>query len=70
MLRELGPRDLDEVPPLELATVMAAHARLLGWSDPDAVYRATLQTYGRKLLTGAAAAPMAAAEELARSMRH
>ncbi|MCM4083076.1 AAA domain-containing protein [Paractinoplanes hotanensis] len=66
VLRVLGPRDLGEVPPAELAAVMAAHARDLGWETPEAVYRATLQTYGRKALTATAAAPLVKATALAR----
>ncbi|MEU8242254.1 AAA domain-containing protein [Actinoplanes missouriensis] len=66
VLRELGPRGLDEMPPAELAVVMAGHAETLGWARPDLVYRATLQTYGRKLVTEVAAARLAKVARLIR----
>ncbi|MEV4345000.1 AAA domain-containing protein [Actinoplanes sp. NPDC049596] len=68
LTRELGPRTLDEVPPTELALVMARHAETLGWHDEPAVYRATLQTYGRKALTEVAAARLAKVAPLARTI--
>jgi very-short-patch-repair endonuclease len=64
--RVLGPRALGEVPPAELATVMTHHARDLGWSDPELIYRATLQTYGRKALTATAVARLLKVFVLAR----
>ncbi|WP_233625463.1 AAA domain-containing protein [Actinoplanes sp. ATCC 53533] len=67
VLRVLGPRTLDEVPPAELASIMAVHARTLGWTEPTAVYRATLLTYGRKALTEVAASRLASVEALART---
>ncbi|MBM7489139.1 very-short-patch-repair endonuclease [Micromonospora luteifusca] len=66
--RVLGPRALDEVPPAELAVVMAVHAEDLGWSNPEHVYRATLQTYGRKALTEVAAVRLAKVASLARAL--
>ena len=36
--------------------VMAVHAGRLGWTNREAVFRATLETYGRKSLTEVAAA--------------
>ncbi|WJK36677.1 AAA domain-containing protein [Solwaraspora sp. WMMA2065] len=66
--RALGPRTLEEVPPAELAQVMAGHASVLGWHQPEAVYRATLQTYGRKALTAAASARLTKVSPLARAV--
>ncbi|MEV6373580.1 AAA domain-containing protein [Micromonospora musae] len=68
VLRVLGPRALDEVPPAELAAVMAIHAQELGWSNPHQVYRATLHAYGRKALTEVAAARLAKIARLARTI--
>jgi hypothetical protein len=68
LTRELGPRALDEVPPTELALVMARHAETLGWYDEAIVYRATLQTYGRKALTEVATARLAKVAPLARAL--
>ncbi|GAA4682358.1 hypothetical protein GCM10023215_15430 [Pseudonocardia yuanmonensis] len=44
-VRALGPRSFDQVPPAELAAVMAEEAASVGWADPTAVYRATMQRY-------------------------
>jgi very-short-patch-repair endonuclease len=68
VLRLLGPRSLDEVPPAELAIVMAGHGRELRWEDPAAVHRATLSTYGRKALTEVAATRLREVEQLARTL--
>lgn len=65
--RVLGPRTLDDVPPAEIATIMADHSHSLGWDEPAAVYRATLTTYGRKALTEAAFTRLREVEGLARS---
>ncbi|MER7437685.1 AAA domain-containing protein [Pseudonocardia alni] len=40
-VRPRGVRYFDQIPPAELAAVMAEEAAGLGWSDPLAVYRAT-----------------------------
>jgi very-short-patch-repair endonuclease len=66
--RMLGPRTLDDVPPAEIAAVMADHGHTLGWHDATAVYRATLSTYGRRALTEAAAARLKEVERLARTL--
>jgi hypothetical protein len=66
--RDLGPRTLDEVPPAELATVMASHGDKLGWDDPAAVYRATLLIYGRRALTEVAATRLRQVDPLARRL--
>jgi len=38
LLRELGPRTLDQVPPRELAAVLANLASENGWSDEEALF--------------------------------
>lgn len=46
LVRELGPRGFDQIPPAELAAVMAEVARDLGRDDWTAVFRATIARYG------------------------
>ncbi|GIJ17240.1 very short patch repair endonuclease [Micromonospora gifhornensis] len=67
-LRTLGPRSLDEIPPEELATVMAAHASRLGWVNRESIFRATLETYGRRSLTEVATIRLTRVENLARKI--
>jgi very-short-patch-repair endonuclease len=50
-VRDLGPRDLDDVPPRELATIMAELADRRGWDDEEALFRAVLARLGLKKLT-------------------
>jgi hypothetical protein len=68
VLRTLGPRSLDEIPPAELAMVIAVHAERLGWGNHEAVFRATLETYGRKSLTEVATTRLTKVEGLARQI--
>lgn len=49
--RELGPRSLDQVPPRELASLIAANAAEVGWVDEVALMRATLASLGLRRLT-------------------
>lgn len=51
VVRELGPRPLDQVPPQELAALMLLTATRLGWSDEDALFRSILDQYGLRRLT-------------------
>ena len=44
-VRALGARSFDQIPPAELAAVMAEEAAGFGWGDPTAVYRATMLRY-------------------------
>ncbi|MFC5947050.1 AAA domain-containing protein [Pseudonocardia lutea] len=44
-VRPRGVRYFDQIPPAELAAVMAEEADGLGWSDPSAVYRATIARF-------------------------
>lgn len=49
-IRELGPRQLSDVPPRELASLLAAVAESEGW-DERILYRAVLAELGLKTLT-------------------
>lgn len=50
-LRSLGPRNLDEVPPTELAAAMELAQSQYGATSDDDIMRYTLWIYGRKSLT-------------------
>lgn len=50
LLRELGPRSFDQVPPAELAAVMDRIADEDGWEDASNVYRRAITAYGFRLL--------------------
>lgn len=64
IVRELGPRSLVDVPPRELATVIAAlRAQGVGHGEP--LYRAVLGRYGLKRLTERALARIEACAKLA-----
>jgi very-short-patch-repair endonuclease len=51
IVRYLGPRTLEQVPPSELAKVMWHAGERVGWDDQDRLFRATLAAYGLKRLT-------------------
>ncbi|GAA4991811.1 AAA domain-containing protein [Pseudonocardia tropica] len=46
LVRDRGPRGFDQLPPAELAAVMADVADDIGWDDRTAVFRATIARYG------------------------
>lgn len=50
-VRQLGTRGLEDVPPLELATLLARVAEEYGSSDLEMLYRATLDRLGLRRLT-------------------
>ncbi|GLZ79466.1 hypothetical protein Afil01_42730 [Actinorhabdospora filicis] len=50
-LRELGPRNLYDVPHMELATVMALCAEKTGWRANEPLFREVLAMYGLERLT-------------------
>jgi very-short-patch-repair endonuclease len=56
VVRERGDRDLDEIPPDEVATVARALAIRLGMQPGEALKRAVLDFYGRSRLTERASA--------------
>ncbi len=66
-LRRLGPRDLDDVPPRELAALMAGIARQQGWADEEMLFRSVLEHLGLKRLTGNVRHRLSGLVELARS---
>ncbi|MGW5309848.1 AAA domain-containing protein [Nocardia thailandica] len=66
--RMAGPRKIGEVPPRELAEVMAYHAAKLGWSDHEAVFRAVINAFGQIRLTGRTTAALERVVGLARSL--
>lgn len=46
LLRELGPRTFEQIPPAELAAALEAEALTLGWTDRTALYRSVIGRYG------------------------
>lgn len=69
-LRDLGPRTLDQVPPLELAKVMQQAADECGWSDEEVVSRAGLDRYGLSRLTSNTLARLRQVSPLAPVLAH
>ncbi len=66
-VRELGPRALDEVPPSELAALIADTAEMLpsGWDNTEALYRAALGRLGLVRMTTGVTAKLDEARQLA-----
>ncbi|NYH77612.1 very-short-patch-repair endonuclease [Actinopolyspora biskrensis] len=50
-VRTAGPRSIDEIPPRELATVLAQQARQHGWQDEKRLFRAVLHRFGWRQLS-------------------
>jgi len=69
VVRELGPRAFEHVPPAELATVMHAAGELVGWDDDELVFRATLSRYGLQRMGSNVRARLTAVMPLAQRMR-
>ncbi|UOZ04800.1 AAA domain-containing protein [Amycolatopsis sp. WQ 127309] len=67
-VRDLGPRDLDDVPPRELATIMAELAGRQGWDDEEALFRAVLARLGLKKPTKHVRDVLSAVLRLARTL--
>ncbi|GGC73803.1 AAA family ATPase [Hoyosella rhizosphaerae] len=59
--RRLGSRSISDVPPREIAQVMAFHAATIGTTDREALMRATLESFGATELTPEAITSMALA---------
>lgn len=68
-VRELGPRSLDEVPPSELAALIADTAGIVpsGWDDTETLYRAALSRLGLVRMTTGVIAKLDEARHLAES---
>lgn len=67
-VRRLGPRTLDQVPPLELAHLLRDAASVAGWDSTETLFRDVLRRLGRDRLTGPATETLAAALPLAKSL--
>ncbi|MGW4350759.1 AAA domain-containing protein [Nocardia sp. NPDC004582] len=66
--RGLGPRKVEQMPPLELAELMAYHSEQLGNADRVTLFRAVLNAVGQTRLTDNAIAALAMVVPLARSV--
>jgi very-short-patch-repair endonuclease len=51
IVRDLGPRTLEEVPPLELAALLRDAAENVGWGSDEFLFHEVLQRLGRSRLT-------------------
>jgi hypothetical protein len=67
VVRHLGPRTLEQVPPSELAKVMWHAGERVGWDDQDRLFRATLAAHGLKRLTPNVISRLRAVWSLART---
>ncbi|MFE2997343.1 AAA domain-containing protein [Nocardia sp. NPDC059246] len=66
--RGLGPRKVEQIPPLELAEVMAHQAERHGWSDRATLFRAVINAVGQTRLTDNTIAALALVVPLARRL--
>lgn len=62
-----GPRLIEQIPPRELAEVMAPYGQALGWTDQGSLFRAVIKAFGQVRLTGNATVALERVVELARS---
>lgn len=65
--RSAGPRKMGEVPPMELAEVMAFQAADLGWEDQGVLFRAVINAFGQVRLTERTTEALERVVELART---
>jgi very-short-patch-repair endonuclease len=65
--RELGPRDLDQLPPLELAALLRDAATVTGWASQETLFREALRRLGLVRLTAGVQQTLAAVLPLARA---
>ncbi len=65
--RVLGPRTIEQVPPRELAEVMAHQAVRFGWRDRIGLFRAVIKEFGQTRLTGNTTAALERVVGLAQS---
>lgn len=66
--RGLGPRKVEQMPPLELAELMAYHSERLGNADRATLFRTVLNAVGQTRLTDNAIAALAMVVPLSRSV--
>jgi hypothetical protein len=69
LVRELGPRVFEHVPPAELAAVMHAAGELIGWDDIEQVFRAMLGRYGVRRMGSNVRARLTAVAPLTQRLR-
>jgi hypothetical protein len=67
VIRTIGPRTFDQIPPAELAEVMRRAAQVTGWEDIDTVFRETMSRSGVRRMGSTVRAQRQAAAPLARS---
>lgn len=68
VLRQLGPRTLDQMPPMGLVHLLRDAATVSGWDCTESLFRDVLHRLGRDRLTGPAAQILAAVLPLARPL--
>jgi very-short-patch-repair endonuclease len=66
IVRQLGPRTLEQVPPLELAHLLTDAAAVSGWDATESLFKDVLHRLGRDRLSSQASQTLAAALPLAR----
>ncbi|WP_196054673.1 AAA domain-containing protein [Nocardia aurantiaca] len=66
--RGLGPRKVEQMPPLELAEMMADQAERHGWADRGALFRAVINAVGQTRLTDNTIAALALVLPLAQAL--
>jgi hypothetical protein len=62
------PRDLEEVPPRELAALLQDATTVMGWGRPDSLFREALHRLGRVRLTTGVQQTLAAVVPLAQAL--
>lgn len=65
VVRQLGPRTLEQVPPMELAHLLTDAAAVSGWDTTESLFRDVLHRLGRDRLSSQASQTLAAALPLA-----
>jgi len=68
VIRQLGPRRFEHIPPAELAAVMHVAAEGTGWDD-ELIFRETLRGYGIQRMGSAIRSRLLAVLPLARALR-
>lgn len=68
IVRKLGPRTLDEVPPMELAHLLRDVATVTGWDSTETLFREALHLLGRGRLSAPATARLTRVLGLARAL--
>ena len=67
-VRQLGPRTLDQVPPMELTCLLYEAATVSGWDSVESLFRDVLYRLGRGRLTGPAEQVLSAVLPLAKAL--